>query len=385
MRNEPTTNKILSIGRIIGTGIFSTPSSITEGVGSVGAALFLWVLGALLSFAGLCVWLEFGCLFPRSGGEKVYLEAVYRRPKLLATIVFSTQAVLLGFTASGCIVFASNILAAANHKVTDWNERGIAIGVIIFVTFIHTLVPKLGVQLMNALSSIKIIILLFIVVSGWVVLGGGVHSVPDPHASFRNAFANSVHSSNPYATALFKVLNSYAGWNNAAYVLNEVKNPVRTLKIAGPLGLGICAVLYLLANVAYFAAATPQEVAKSSVTVASYFVGKVFGPTAKTVISVFVALSALGNVLTITFAQSRVNQELAKEGVIPFGKFWASTWPKGAPGAGLLLHFIPSIIVIVAIPAGDAYVSIPLLLNHDNLFSIAIFEHLANFSSVFYS
>lgn len=58
----------------------------------------LWVLGLLLSFAGLCVWLEFGCMFPRSGGEKVYLEAVYQRPRLLATVVFSTQAILLSFT-----------------------------------------------------------------------------------------------------------------------------------------------------------------------------------------------------------------------------------------------------------------------------------------------
>ena len=56
-----------------------------------------------------------------------------------------------------------------------------------------------------------------------------------------------------YATAMFKVLNAYAGWANVNYVLNNVKNPVRTLKIAGPLGLGICAVLYLLANVSYFA------------------------------------------------------------------------------------------------------------------------------------
>ncbi|RFU27127.1 hypothetical protein B7463_g9211, partial [Scytalidium lignicola] len=345
----------LIIGRIIGTGIFSTPSSITSSVGSVGAALMLWVLGALLSFAGLCVWMEFGCMFPRSGGEKVYLEAVYKRPKLFATVIFSTQAILLGFTASGCIVFASNILLAAGHKVTDWNERGIALGVIVFVTFIHTFVPKTGVLIMNALSSIKLIILLFIVVTGWVILGGNVHSVPDPHASFRNGFANSVHSGGPYATALFKVINSYAGWSNAAYVLNEVKRPVHTLKIAGPLGLGICAIMYLLANIAYFAAATPEEIAASKTTVASYFVGKVFGATAEKVISVFVALSALGNVLTVTFAQSRVNQELAKEGVIPFGRFWASTWPKGAPGAGLLLHFIPSIIVIIAIPAGDAY------------------------------
>ncbi|KAH8911738.1 high affinity methionine permease [Coniochaeta sp. PMI_546] len=345
----------LIVGRIIGTGIFSTPSSITAGVGSVGAALMLWVLGLVLSYCGLMVWLEFGCMYPRSGGEKVYLEAVYRRPRFLATIVFAVQAILLGFTASGCIVFASNIVVASGRNPGEWEERGIAIAVIVFVTCVHTFMPKAGVWLMNVIGSIKVIILLYIVITGWVVLGGGVKSVPDPHASFRNSFAGSATSGNLYASALFKVLNSYAGWSNAAYVLNEVKRPVRTLKIAGPLGLGICSVLYLLANVAYFSAATPKEIAGSGVTVASYFVGKVFGNTARRVLSVFVALSALGNVLTITFAQSRVNQELAKEGVIPFGRFWAGTWPAGAPSAGLLLHFIPSFIVIVAIPFGDAF------------------------------
>ena len=52
---------------------------------------------------------------------------------------------------------------------------------------------------------------------------------------------------------MFKVLFSYAGWSNVNYVLNNVKDPVRTMKISGILGLGICTVLYLLANVAYFA------------------------------------------------------------------------------------------------------------------------------------
>src|SRR6266571_3292697 len=56
-----------------------------------------------------------------------------------------------------------------------------------------------------------------------------------------------------YAAAMFKVLFSYSGWQNANYVLNEVKNPIRTIKIAGPLGLGITSALYIFANVAYFA------------------------------------------------------------------------------------------------------------------------------------
>lgn len=93
-----------SVGRIIGTGIFSTPSSITQSVGSVGAALMLWVLGLALSFAGLLVWLEFGCMYPRSGGEKVYLEAVYQRPRYLATMVFAFNAIFLGFTGMSTVL-----------------------------------------------------------------------------------------------------------------------------------------------------------------------------------------------------------------------------------------------------------------------------------------
>lgn len=58
----------------------------------------LWTLGLLLAGSGLCVWLELGCMMPRSGGEKVYLEAAYRSPKLLITVVFAVQAVALGFT-----------------------------------------------------------------------------------------------------------------------------------------------------------------------------------------------------------------------------------------------------------------------------------------------
>ena len=58
----------------------------------------LWVLGFVLAFCGLFVWLELGCMYPRSGGEKVYLEAVYRRPRFLATVVFAVQAIVLGFT-----------------------------------------------------------------------------------------------------------------------------------------------------------------------------------------------------------------------------------------------------------------------------------------------
>jgi len=67
----------------------------------------LWVLSFILSFCRLFVWLEYGTMFPRSGGEKVYLEAVYKKPQYFATVIFAANATLLGFSASGCIVSAS--------------------------------------------------------------------------------------------------------------------------------------------------------------------------------------------------------------------------------------------------------------------------------------
>src|SRR5258707_7611910 len=99
-----TSCTLLIVGRIIGTDIFSTPSSILSSVGSVGASLMLWVLGFLLSFCGLFIWLEFGTMLPRSGGEKVYPEIVYRQPKYPATVLFTVNAIMLGFTAAGCNV-----------------------------------------------------------------------------------------------------------------------------------------------------------------------------------------------------------------------------------------------------------------------------------------
>ncbi|KAF7314705.1 High affinity methionine permease [Mycena kentingensis (nom. inval.)] len=405
---------MLIVGRIIGTGIFSTPSSILSSVNSVGASLLLWVLGFVFSLCGQLIWLELGTMFPRSGGEKVYLEAVYRKPKYLATIVFAVNALVLGFTAAGCIVFAQSILIAAGQPATRWVVRGIGLGIIVFVTILHGFTPRLGIRLMNALSVFKIVILAMVVVTGWVVLSGKTH-IQDPHVNFRDAFAGSSDSSNDYATAMFKVLFAYQGWSNINYVMNDVKDPVRTLKIAGPLGLGICATLYLFANIAYFSAASKEDILGAKVTVASLFFGNVFGEHAKKALSVFVALSAIGYVdlwpvwallkrdaswwslgyvfslfgkdladmgtehddcctpflgafsgpliVFKTYAAARVNQELAKEGVpIPGGsRFWGSNWPTGkSPMPGLILHLIPSIIVILGPPPDVAY---PFILN----------------------
>lgn len=61
----------------------------------------------------------------------------------------------------------------------------------------------------------------------------------------------------------------------------------------------------MLANVAYFAAVPKQQMLDSGGVVAAAFFGNMFGKQAEKVISVFVALSAFGNVLSVIFSQGR--------------------------------------------------------------------------------
>jgi amino acid transporter len=56
---------LLIFNRVIGTGIFATPSTILALTGSVGLSLFMWVIGTVIALAGTAVYLEWGTAIPR--------------------------------------------------------------------------------------------------------------------------------------------------------------------------------------------------------------------------------------------------------------------------------------------------------------------------------
>jgi amino acid transporter len=75
---------------------------------------------------------------------------------------------------------------------------------------------------MNLISAVKLIILLFIVFTGFAVLGGGTR-VKDPHVNFRNSFDGITNNANGIVNALVNINYAYLGYNNAFNVVAEIK------------------------------------------------------------------------------------------------------------------------------------------------------------------
>ncbi|MCJ1276031.1 hypothetical protein MMC21_003836 [Puttea exsequens] len=353
-----TSAYMLTVSRIVGSGIFATPGSIYKSVGSVGLALTVWIVGAAIAACGLAVSMELGCMLPRSGGTKVYLEFMYRRPRFLSSTLVAIQAVVLGFTASNCIVFGDYMLVALGMEVTAFAQRTLAVGLLTAITIVHGCFLKTGIWIQNALAWVKIGLMAFMAILGVVALFL-------PHTSSREnaevlSMARWFRGSNwnifALSTAILKVSYSFAGYDNVNNVLNEVKDPIRTLKTMAPTAMLTVAIFYLMLNIAYFIVVPLEEITNSGELIAALFFEKIFGASlGSTILSVLVAVSAAGNVMVVTFTLARVNQEVARQGFLPFAKYLSSSYPYNAPLGGLVVHYIPSLLVIVLPPQQDVY------------------------------
>ncbi|KAI1412786.1 amino acid transporter [Hypoxylon sp. FL1857] len=358
----------LNVNQMIGTGIFSTPGTILGSTGSVGLALIYWTIGFLLAIAGFSVYLELSSYFPnRSGSEVVYLEQEYPRPRHFFPVSFAVFSVLLSFNSSNSIVLARYVYQIAGSTPTDWQLKGVAIAGYTVATIFVVAHNRYSLWLTNLLGFVKIVTLIFISITGLVILGGNVPHITDPGVNFRNAFEGTTTNGNDLAVALVNIVFSYTGFANAFNVVNEIKNPIPTLKRNGAISIVTVGMLYMLCNIAYFSAVPKAEFARSKETAAGVFFVTVFGPgRAEKALNVLVLLSAFANLLAVVIGHSRVIREIGRQGVLPFTKFWVSTKPFGTPAAPYLLLWIVTFIMIVAPPAGDAFQFVVSLATYPN-------------------
>ncbi|CAD6445349.1 de1bd2df-e27b-4a2f-9748-9a3129b5dc9c [Sclerotinia trifoliorum] len=338
------------INRMMGTGIFESPTIIIQQDRNVGASLILWVLGFIASMAGTLMYVEYGLTIPwrtihgkfyfvpKSGGELNYLGFLVKNPIYMAICMFSFIFIVVGNSAANCVSFAVHCLAAAG--IDDSRKgavQGIAIGTAWLVTSLHSLGRMFGIHLNSVFAVTKVSILIMVIIMGFMVLNNHIEHFHRDTSSYKNLdpktsfeqLSKGDHARG-FAAAYLNVIFTCGGWNQANYVLGEIRKPMRTFRGISLWTVGIMCTLYLLTNISYMIVVTiPQDgIFIDGETVIEQFFQRTIGQAwnerrASQVMDVCLAISSLGNVIVTTFTAARVKQEIAKEGILPFSLVFA--------------------------------------------------------------
>ncbi len=114
-----------------------------------------------------------------------------------------------------------------------------------------------------------------------------------------------------FAESMLLILWTYDGWNEAAYIVAEVKNARRNLPLALILGTGMVTVIYLIINAAFLSAlGFTARRARRCPRKSSVWRGGDFGATA---IGVLIIVSSLGAINGMIFTTARIYSEFGAD------------------------------------------------------------------------
>ena len=334
---------MLIVASVVGSGIFFTPSQVAALLPSAGLIILAWVVGALLSMAGAFANAELGAMFPRAGGDYVYLrEGIHPLAGFLVGWV-SFFAIYAGTIAALAVVFAESVASALG--LGRIAILGLAIFLIVGCSVLNLRGTRLAAGLNNATSVAKIVALLFFVVLGPILGAGSLVPWFGEGSSTPPIPIGEMNSWVRFGQALSPILFSYLGWNACVYVASEIKDPSRNLPRSLFLGLGLCAVLYLLVNGVYLYALPPDELALSG-DAGEAAARALFGPLGGTLVFVFVLVSILGTLNATVLVGPRIVYAMALDGLFIGGVDRLHTGFQ-TPGIAIALQAAVSISLVL--------------------------------------
>jgi amino acid transporter len=327
----------LTVGIIVGVGIYQMAPDVAKGVDGPWGVLGIWALGGLLSLCGALCYAELAAAYPEQGGDYVYLKRAYGDwPAFLFGWV---QLTVIRPGNIAVMAFAFATYAAAIHDplggaAPAWTERLYAVGATLALTAINVLGVSKGKGVQNLLTAAKVAGLILVAVAALAGSGARPPAGAPPDAI-------------PFGLALIFVLFTYGGWNEMAYVAAEVRNPERNVARALLLGTAAVTGLYLLVNGAFLLALGHAGTAAST-AVATETVAAVFPDAAATVVSALICVSALGAVNGLILTGARISYAVGLDhpAFARLGRWHSSL---GTPVAALLLQGAISVALILVL------------------------------------
>ncbi|CAG8589340.1 3785_t:CDS:10, partial [Diversispora eburnea] len=287
----------LNVNLMIGSGIYATPGKIMNLTGSGGMTLVLYILGFFYVMLGSLIYVELGSTISESGGEQIYFEKAFPKPKKMVAYIFSFISIVLAkplgiisisIAASQYIYYAINKNDDESplediHNIEFWKYRLIAFGIISIVTVYHLFSNRVAVWINQILAVIKVSTLLIVVIIGFTRIKNHPERLSSNYL-FGNA--RGIEYYNHYASSMLK----------------------ERLRISNPASVLIVGIL----------STVPEDYIKdpsNSPEVISVKLGDEIGSAVA--MSILIAISCFGAVGSGIWGNSRLIASVSKAGFIP--------------------------------------------------------------------
>ncbi len=318
----------LVVGTVIGTGIFLKAGIMSQTVGAAHWMLLAWVAAGVLSFAGALVYAEIGSLFPKAGGEYVYIREAYGD---LLGFLYGWMRFWVASPGSiaAYAVGGATFLGATNIPGINGCRTPLAVGFITIFTGLSCLSVRFGGRVQSFVTSLKIVIIvgLTLAIFGFSTTGSWSHFVS--HAAAGGAWPGFA----AFGTAVLAALWAYDGWNNMPMVAGEIQNPQKSIPLSLIIGVGGVMLIYTLANIAYVYALPFEELLSANsklhpegLPAATKAASSFLGTSGTVLLSAAFFISAMGALNGSILTSSRIPYAMATENMMP--KFLAAVHPK---------------------------------------------------------
>ncbi len=350
-----TDASFLVVAATIGSGIFLTPGRIAELLPHAGLFLLAWMAGGLLSLAGALANAELGAMYPRAGGDYVYLREAFH----------PVAGFLVGWL-SFFVIFAGTIAALAAGFAAGVGElwglgtRGqiaLAVALIVATSALNFAGVRWGARANNLTTAIKVGALLLCVAGGLATGRGELAGLAASPVA-----AGAVPAS-AFALALSPVLFSYLGWNSSIYVASEIRDPARNVPRSLFLGLAIVTAVYLVVNALYLYA-TPVAELRGVANAGESTASALFGAVGGTLVALLVLTSILGTLNATILVGPRIAYAMALDGLFFRGVDTAHVEYR-TPSVAIAIQAVASIAIVALLrtfPSALDYTTFAILL-----------------------
>ena len=292
----------LVVACMIGTGVFTSLGFQLMDVKNTYSIIILWVLGGIFALIGAFTYAELGTHFKESGGDYIFLSRIFHP---FVGYLYAWTSLCVGFSAPIGIAAMAMISYLEPINPSIFNTW-FGIAIIIILTSVHSISIKRSGQVQDITTYIKVaFVIAFIVIGFWVSPSGENAILLDDSWQKELLLPG-------FAVSLIYVTYAYTGWNSAAYIIDEIREPIKNLPKALILGTILVTIIYVLLQLVLLKHASVDQLS-GQVEVATISFSNLFGDRGVLWIGVFIGIQLIATISGYLWVGSRIIYAMAEE------------------------------------------------------------------------